>query len=412
MKLNDIYEAEVIDYSLDGNGVCKVDNFVVFVPGTIKDEIVEFEIIKLFDNYGIGKLLDIKKSSQKRVSNHCKYANECGGCSYQHIDYLEEVKIKREQIEKLFKVDDFIFNEHLNYRNKVTFKVEFTNKLIYGFYKKGTHELISIGECNIINDYANKIIKKVIDKLNDMNVKDVYEIIIRYFTSTKEGMVIIKSSNDINSFVIDSVNSIILLKDNEEKVLYGENYIFDIINGIKYKVSANSFYQVNNFMTSSLYNVAISMGSFNKEDIVMDAYSGAGTIALQISDKVKKVYGVEINKDAIKNANYNKKINNKNNVEFIQGDVVKNMKKDINKLIVDPPRSGLNKKFIKSINVNTIIYISCNAKTQKRDCDLLIKKGYKINKVVMVDMFPRTMHTEVVVLLTKQANNISMKYIK
>lgn len=401
MKLNSIYEVKIIDEDKLGHGIARIDNCVVFVKGTFIDEIITIKIIELKKRYAVGQLLEIKKKSIKRKCEICEYYNLCGGCDYLHIDLKEELENKLSIIKNYFKdynVKDIVYGNCFNYRNKVTFHVE--NSKI-GFYKKNTNELIEISSCLLVNEN----ILNVYNLINNINLKGLNEVIIK-ISNLNEIMIIFDNKikeEDINYLVSnDNLIKSIYINDN---LIYGTSYITNNFNGIIYTVGPKSFMQVNYDMMIRLYDkIKYYTGNGNN---LLDLYCGVGSISIYLKDNYKNITGIEIVEEAIKNANINKSINNISNINFICGDAkeVKNNKYDT--IIVDPPRSGLEKSVINKIlnnNSNKLIYVSCNYKTLKRDIEYL-KNKYKVVEISVFNMFPKTLNIECVALLEKDITN-------
>ena len=416
MTINEEYKILITGYTSDGHGVGRLDNFVVFVPGVIKGEEGLIKINTIKKNYATGSLVKLIKQSDKRIESKCIYSSECGGCSYQHLLYSEELEIKQETVINAFKkiagvnieLDNIIKSPLENYRNKITYKTnESNNELSFGYYKENSNNFINIDKCIINTQLSNRVITKLRELLKKEN-QNIKELIIR--SSNKENQIVIylKCRNDLNSSFIElltkefpEIKGIVIKVNDEDKTIYGTNYIEDKIGSISYKININSFFQVNRFLTETLYQTAI-LNFLKKTDILLDAYCGSGAISLYAADKVKKVYGIEINKSSINDAIENAKLNKITNTEFILGDVtlkIKEIPEKIDALIVDPPRNGLDKKFINIITnkkIEKIIYISCNPSTLARDVKIFLEKGYEIKVVKAIDMFPRTKHVETI----------------
>lgn len=371
----------------------------------------------------------------------CIYSDVCGGCKYQGISYNKQIDIKNKLISSL--LSSFCKPKPIlsmknpsSYRNKVqvTFGKDDKNNIIYGNYVPDSHIIVPIKECGICDSNALNIIK-TIDKLIRKYRISVFDenrykgcirhVLIRTNHNNEHMVVIVTGSariQKVNSFVNDllkkhnNIVSIIqcinskrtsLVLGDKAYVLYGDNYLKDTLCGNEYYIGFNSFYQVNKTMTKVLYDTAIKLANLKGNETVLDAYCGIGTISLLLARKCKRVVGVEINKNAIKDAVLNKKINNINNTYFIAEDATRFILKNTEKydvVFVDPPRSGCDKKFLNSIlklRPKTIIYISCNPYTLKNDLNYLCGKGtYTCDSIQPVDMFPYTEHIETVVKLS------------
>lgn len=394
MKINDIYEVTINDEDDIGNGITRIDNFVVFVPYALKDEKIKVKIIKLNKRFATGKIEEIIIKSDRRECVKCKSFNECGGCSFLHLSFLEEKKKKISFINKLFNtnIKEILTNNEYNYRNKATFHVK-DGKI--GYYSENTNDLVEFDNCLLLDDRINKIY----NTLKNMNLSDITEVVVR--TSKKNIMVIFKGEKEnfsieelINKINIDSI----YLND---KLIYGNAYIIEELSNVKYSIYPNAFFQVNTENMKIMYDkVKEYAGSGDK---LLDLYCGTGTIGIYLKDNFRKVTGIEVNKEAILNANINKNLNNLNDINFICGDasIAKNNNYDV--IVVDPPRSGLSKKvidFLNKSNAKTIVYVSCNPKTLKRDLDLLSE--YKMKKLECINMFNKTKHCEVITALDRK----------
>lgn len=393
--MNKEVKIEKLDYY--GNGIAYINKKITFIPNTLPNEEVLVEITKAKKKYNEAKVLEYKKNSTKRISNPCEFVN-CGGCDLLHICYKEELLYKQNKVLELFneyKVNSILSsNNEFNYRNKITLKV--INGVL-GLYEKNSHKLVKINKCLLVNPKINDII----NELNNYDLTNVEEIIIKAY---HDSMIILKTSRNYKIFKDLNVDNIIIVNNNKEIILKGNNYIIENIGDINYYISLNSFFQINPYSVKILYDEIIKLGEFSKKDIVLDLYSGVGSISLYISSYVKKVIGIEINKIANKDANRNKIFNNIENAEFYclnANEIDINIKPNI--VIIDPPRNGLDNKTInilKTINSNKIIYVSCNPITLKRDIELL-KDLYKVKCISPIDMFPKTYHVECICLLYK-----------
>ncbi|MDO4198035.1 MAG: 23S rRNA (uracil(1939)-C(5))-methyltransferase RlmD [Erysipelotrichaceae bacterium] len=373
----------------------------------------------------------------------CKYSELCGGCTYQGIDYSEQLKLKQGKADKLLgkyhKVNPIIgMDNPLHYRNKVqvSFGYDESRHFIYGNYIPKTHQLLQIDECMLCDENAYKIfeslkrllIKYHVSVYNERTKKGILRHAIIRTSNKGEYMLVMVCSvsrfKSMDNLVKDLIrynpliNTIVLnvnskpgsqVLGNRNYTLYGKGYITDSLCGLDFKISASSFYQVNKRQTEVLYNYAIDKAELNDKDTVIDAYCGTGTIGLCASKKVKNVLGIELNKEAVKDAATNKKINNIENIEFIADDAGKYMKylsdndKRYSAVIMDPPRSGSDMKFMNSLvkmSPDKVIYISCNPVTLADNLKYLTK-FYEIKDIQPVDMFPYTEHIETVVCMTR-----------
>ena len=389
-----------------GRGIGYLDNKVVFVNNALPEEIVDIKIVKDKKSYSEAIVLEYIKTSDKRVSPKCQYYQVCGGCDIMHMDYDEQHAFKlnkvKEIIDKYTKVDsslikEIFYDKQYNYRNKVVLRVN--NKV--GYYKKGSNEIVNIDNCLI----ADPAINEVILKLNELDLFNITEITIRKLDKI---MILVDLSQDrkLDAFIetFDKAN-IVKKINNEYTLISGNNYISTKINDIEFRVSIESFFQVNNEVTHLLYSKIIDYAKESKN--ALDLFCGTGTIGMVISKYVDEVTGIEINNQAISDALVNKEINYIKNINFINGDVYNHLDdlKDVDLVIVDPPRSGLADKTIKQImemNPKKIIYVSCDPITLARDINKL--DNYSVKEITLFDMFPNTHHVESLVLLQNEVN--------
>ena len=436
IKKNDEYVVDIIDYGADGEGIAKIDNFIIFVNRALKGEKCKIVITKVFKSFAYGRILEIIEASPRRVVPDCKIYLQCGGCNLRHIDYKETLNIKTQKVQNLVnktlrqkvKVEHTIgMDDPFYYRNKTIYPVSKNKKI--GFYKERTHEIVEAEECLCQSKVGFKIASKVAEMYDgeiydeDTRKGTLRNIMIRTGYTTNEIMVVLVQTDDvirinvnelvnnypdIKTIVIninDKVTNVVLSDKN--KVIYGEGYIIDELNGINFKISVNSFYQINYVQTKKIYDLASEGAKLSKSDILCDLYCGIGTIGLTAASKVKQVYGVEIVEDAVKDAKENAILNSIDNAEFIAGDVEEifdrlikqDLKPDV--VIVDPPRRGLDNKTIENLNnleLDRVVYVSCNPATLVRDLDLLSEK-YKVEKITPVDNFPYTSHIESIAVL-------------
>lgn len=390
--------------SLDhnGNGIARLNDKVVFIKNALPEEIIEIKIInerKKFIEANVSKYI---KKSNKRMDSPCPYFDICGGCDIMHMSYIDQLSFKQNKIENIInkylnsniKINKIVkSSNNFNYRNKITFQVK--EKL--GFYKNKSYEIVPIQECLI----SDKLINDSIKYLNKLELNNINKIICR--TGSNELMVIIETNKDaLNIEPIKKIADSIYLKiNNKYKLVYGNKHIYETIDKYKYLVSPDSFFQINLDICLKLYKKIKEYVGNNKN--VLDLYCGTGSIGIFVSEN-NNVLGIEINKYAIKDALENKKINNIKNINFICGDSGKilnnlNFKPDI--IIVDPPRSGLDKNAIKniiSIKPKKLIYVSCDPMTFVRDLNIL-NEYYDIKEITPFDMFPNTKHVESLSLL-------------
>ena len=441
MNKNQLITGTCVDYTYDGLGVVKYDTFCVFVKGMLLSEQGEILITLVKKNYAYGRLMKLTKTSKHRIEPVCSCAKQCGGCQLTHFSYQHQLQFKRNivsndirNIAKLdVEIDDIVGMEKpYKYRNKVILPVgkDKDNKTILGFYRYNSHQIINIEKCYLQSDKVNSLIDKIKSLFDKYNYQDIIRyVMIREMARTKQMMLVLVSYKQnvdrITDFVSEiveyqpEIKSIILnyndkdtnvILSDKDFLLYGSKYIEDILCENRYLVSAHSFYQVNTFQTELLYKKAMELADLSKNDQILDLYCGVGTIGLSLSKYVKNVYGVEIVKQAIDDANRNSSINNITNAKFICGDAYEVTKKlyddgiRFDCIFVDPPRKGCSKQTIDTlINLGSkkIVYISCGPSTLARDLAIL-SSHYEVKKVVPVDMFPNTYHCETIALLVRK----------
>ncbi len=386
-----------------GRGIAYVGDKITFIPNTIPGDTVDITITKETKKYNIAKVDKYLKLSSRRVKPKCPYFDICGGCTLQSISYEDTINYKYNKVKNLFKKSDIEINPEIirnpspyNYRNKISLKV--VDKRT-GFYEESTHNIVEINECIIASPAINKTIS-LISEFNIINGN----ITIRS-NKNNEILIILESSDKLNidiNYLKSQIKLVGIVINNE--TFYGDNFLIENINDYFYKISYDSFFQVNPYVASILFNEVSKR--INEEDTVLDLYCGVGTLSLNATC-AKEVVGVEIVENAILNAIFNAHINKIDNVKFILNDstkAVSKLNKKFTKVIVDPPRSGLTKTIIDnilSINPEEIIYVSCDPATLVRDVLLFIDK-YNIKKAIIFDMFSYTYHVETMIVLKRK----------
>lgn len=442
MRENDCIKGTCVDLNHDGLGVVKVDNFPVFVNDLLPGEEAKVKILKMNKSYAIGKNIGLVKESRNRVTPICKYFGVCGGCDLMHMTYDAQLKFKLQMANTTFKrighldyeIKKIVGMDHpYNYRNKVQIPFSFRNgKVICGFYKKKSHDIVEIDGCYLQPDKATDIARFVRNLAIEFNIKAYDEvkkqgtlrhIVIRKTTNDEYMIVLViygnklEHSNEIVQKVINrysDVKTVILNYNNKNNnvilgedfdILYGTDSLIETILGLKFNLSHKAFFQVNHEQTEKLYSKVLDYLSPNQSDIVLDCYCGVGTMSLLFATKAKKVYGIEISKEAINDAKNNAKLNDILNTEFIVGkaeeEILKFNDKHLDLMVVDPPRKGLDIKVIDTIKekrIEKVVYVSCDIATLARDLELL-ESDYEIKDVTLFDMFPNTADVETVVLL-------------
>lgn len=450
VKKNDYIDVEFVDLTHEGQGVAKIDGFPVFVPGGLPGESAQIKILNVKKNYGYGKLIEIREKSPYRVEIPKEDMHKYGGCQLHHMSYEGQLQFKQNLVEqtltRIGKLQDVNIHpiigmeQPFHYRNKAQVPVgERNGRLITGFYKPRTHEIIDTDESVIhmeaIND-AIKIVKEICSELGvaayneEAHTGVLRHIMARFGRKTDELMIVLITRTEklphreeiVGKIVaaLPNVKSIVhnvnpkrtnVILGEKTQVLWGQDVIYDYIGNVKFAISPRSFYQVNPVQTQVLYDKALAYAGLTGEEIVFDAYCGIGTISLFLAQQAKKVYGVEVVSDAINDAKKNADLNGITNVEFTVGEaetVIPNWAKEgihADVIVVDPPRKGCDAALLKTIiemKPKRVVYVSCNPATLARDLGILEADDYQTVEVQPVDMFPMTMHVECCVLLVKK----------
>lgn len=449
IKKNDVIELKIEDVTFDGNGIGKINGMVVFVPNCAVGDSLKVKILKIKKNYAFAKIENYIKKSKDRIDVDCENAEKCGGCVFRHINYEAELKLKESRVKdaieriggiKDLKIENIIGSERVdNYRNKAQLPI-CKNK--YGQYELGffaphSHRVIECKNCFLHSPAFNDIIR-AFKRWATQTKASVYDektgegmlrhLYIRIAESTGEIMVCVVTnsvrlenekqlvedlkncSKNIVSIVVNSNfdnTNVILGQGN--RVIWGKPYITDMMCGLKFNISPNSFYQVNKLQAEKIYSLARRYADLNSDAILLDLYCGTGTIGLTMARDCKKLIGVEIVEQAIENAKENAKVNHIDNSEFICADALKSVEILLKKgelpdvVIIDPPRKGCSEDLIHIITEKMlpkrVVYVSCDPATLARDLKIFKAKHYEPRVLTPVDMFPRTSHVECIVLL-------------
>ncbi len=390
-------------------------------------------------------LAKIIQPSLYRIQDGCPYQKECGGCQFMHMEYRYELEQKKKYLNELFKgiknippIEIIPSFEYYHYRNKsqMTYKLSKTKRIVCGFYEEYSHRLITVDNCMLQAERANLVIRELNKILSKHKIRPYDEktkegvlrhVLIRYGYQTKELMLVLVTNGEMfpgrNNVIKDlmklnlNITTIVqnfnardtsIVLGDKNKVLYGTGYIYEKIGDYRFKISPNSFFQVNSLSMKKLYTLALNQANIKKTDIVLDAYCGVGTISIFASKYAKEVIGVELSKSAIQDAIGNVKMNHITNVSFICDDATNYIthaakaKTNFDILIMDPPREGSTPQFIEALSYlkpKKVIYISCNPITLKRDLNIFKDIDYKITSILGFDNFPKTKHVEVITLL-------------
>jgi 23S rRNA (uracil1939-C5)-methyltransferase len=441
---NDYIDVVFEDLTHDGAGVAKVDGYPIFVPNGLPGEKAQIKVIKANKGYGFGRLIEIHEKSPFRVEIMDEEAHKYGGTQLAHISYEGQLKYKENQVRQVLtrigKLEDVKvlpiigMDNPWNYRNKAQVPVgEKDGKLIAGFFKPRSHEIVDTNESVIQLPEVNEAVQAVKEICNELNISAYDEeshkgvlrhIMARYGKQTGELMVvIITRTADIpnkNQLVekivakLPKIKSIVhnvnskrtnVILGEKTTTLWGNEVIYDYIGDVKFAISALSFYQVNPVQTKVLYEKALEYAELSGDESVIDAYCGIGTISLFLAQKAKKVFGVEVVPEAIEDAKRNAELNGFTNAEFAAGEaevVIPKWYQEGNSadvLVVDPPRKGCDEALLQTIiemKPKKVVYVSCNPATLARDLRILEDGGYKTVEVQPVDMFPHTTHCEAV----------------
>lgn len=448
VRKNDIIPLEITGMTNEGNGVGRYEGIAVFVPFTAVADKISCKIVKLEKNFCYGIAEEIIESSCDRIESDCPVFKKCGGCSFRHISYESECRIKESFVKESFsrigkisfEFDEIACAADINeYRNKAQYPVcDDNGKAVTGFYSKRSHRVVPFTGCRLQPTVFKDIVETIIEYQNERNIPAYNEetnegilrhIFIRRGYHSNEIMVCLITTNDSSKLYAKLAQKLIkdfsdvksvMLNINPDKTnviigkktlkLAGNDFIYDVMCGKRIKLSLQSFYQVNTAQAERLYRIAAEYADLKGDETLLDLYCGAGTIGLSMSDKVEKLIGVEVVPQAIENAKQNAIENNVSNADFICADAGQAAQQleqngitpDV--VILDPPRKGCDNLTIESVcrmNPERIVMISCNPATAARDCAIFKEKGYEMVKGRAVDLFPRTTHVEAVVLLSK-----------
>lgn len=444
MQKNDEIILNITDMTSDGSGIGKYDGMAIFVPLTAVGDTVRVKILKVKKTYAFGKLTEIIEPSPDRVENRCPSFSQCGGCVYRHISYAAECRIKTNKVYEAIKriggadmpPQPIISSENTeHYRNKAQYPIAADGAA--GFFAFHSHRIVKCPYCALQPEIFSRITAACTEWIRDNNISIYNEekhagllrhIYIRIAEKTGEIMVCavingktLPRSEDfvsrIKSVCGEKIKSIGININTEKtnvilgekcSVLYGDEYITDILCGVKVRLSPLSFYQVNRATAEKLYKKAAEYAA-PAGKTVLDLYCGAGTIGLSMAEKSKKIIGVEIVPQAVEDARFNARLNGITNAEFMCSDAAgaaaelakKGLKPDV--VMVDPPRKGCSAELISTIaedfKPEKVVYVSCDPATLARDIKIFGEKGYALKEYTPVDMFPRTSHVETVCLL-------------
>ena len=447
MKKGEIKTFKIEDLAHGGDGVARAENgMAVFISLTLPGDLVKAKIAKIKKDYAFAELIEVVEAGAGRTKAPCPVYNECGGCQLQHINYQKELEFKQNNIKQLinriaeikaFKLREVLAaDDNFRYRNKAQFplKINEEDQITAGFYKRGSHDIVPNQNCLIQHPLINRILRITLEELNKFQLSVYNEntmqgllrhLVIRVGTCTNQALLVMVTNGD--DFIDKNLIARTLMRKipelkgvvqnintkntnvifgKEDLLLAGENKITEYIGQTAYLISARSFFQVNTMQAKKLYDTAADYLGDDSSARVIDAFSGTGSIALYLADQAEKIYAVESLKSAVRDARKNAELNDITNVEFELGLVEDKLpgllaKDQIDTIIFDPPRKGLDENTVNLLLENElkkIIYISCNPATQARDLKNL-KEKYQLIEIQPVDLFPQTYHIESVALL-------------
>jgi len=451
LKKNEIVTVEIVDLTHEGAGVAKVDGLVFFVENALPGEVVRMRVLKVNKKIGYGKVEEyLEKSPHRNEELDLAYLRT-GIADLGHLAYSEQLKFKAKQVKNnLYKMAGISDMEvpltlgmdyPVQYRNKAQVPVRRVNGQVEtGFFRKNSHDLMPIEDFYIQDPVIDQVVLALRDLIRRFDLKPYDEkeqsglirnLVVRRGHHSGEIMVILVTTRPkifrveqlieqlIKQFpaiksVMQNINdqNTNAIFGKEWRILYGQDYITDQMLGNSFQISGPAFYQVNTQMAEKLYQTAIDFADLREDDVVIDAYSGIGTIGLSVAKHVKEVYGVEVIPEAVENSQKNAALNNITNAHYVCDTAENAMKNWLKEgvqptaILVDPPRKGLTDSFIKASSqtgADRIAYISCNVATMARDIKLYQELGYELKKVQPVDLFPQTHHVECVSLLVKRS---------
>lgn len=451
MKKGQYFESVIERVDFPNKAITYAEDRKVVIKNAIPGQKVGYTISKMRKDKCEGRLVEvIEKSPLETNENVCEHFGVCGGCTYQTLPYEEQLKIKEGQVKSLLDsvISDYEFEgiigspKPLAYRNKMEFSFGDEVKdgpLALGMHKRGSfHDIVTVSHCQIVDSDYNKILSCVLEYFSKRNI-DFYhkmqhvgylrhllvrkavktqEILIDLVTTTNAQYDLSDLCNELRQLDLDGKIVGILHTNNDSladavinegtEVLYGKDFFYEELLGLKFKITPFSFFQTNSLGAEVLYSKAREYVGDTKDKVIFDLYSGTGTIAQILAPVAKKVIGVEIVEEAVLAARVNANLNGLNNCEFIAGDVLKvidGIKDKPDFIVLDPPREGINPKALDKIinyGVDNMVYISCKPTSLVRDLAILQEKGYKVVKACLVDLFAGTPHVETVCLLSKK----------
>ncbi len=414
-----------------GEGVAHANNKVVFIAGALPGEEVEIEITQRKSKFDRGKLLEITSPSPYRIKPPCPYYGKCGGCVWQHVAYNEQLRLKMqifgEQMERIGGIENIQniqtgltpMDNAWNYRNKVTWHfLHTTNQAVLGYIDVENKSAMKIDRCLLIDEKLNDITTCLNNRnINPKNHSKDISVVLRKSSFDNKTMIAFQGQKPSAHEEYDDISSLsdslFKVDSNGEHKLFGESYLHERLNNIDYHLSPLSFWQVNSQQNKALIEVVQKMLELSGTERILDAYCGVGSISLQLANRAAAVHGIESYSQAVANAKRNAELNKIKNCTF-EADfcevAINRDNKYYDIIILDPPRSGCDKRVIHAVTNKKpvkILYISCNPATLARDIKIFTSLGYETRKFHLIDMFPHTAHVETVLLLSRSRNIFS-----
>ncbi len=459
LKKNDIFTVGIEDMNFLGFGVAKIDGIAVFINGAVTGDVARIKIIKTAKTYAVARVEELVSNSSDRISDTCKVAASCGGCAFRSVNYEYEKGLKENFVKMSFvkqgmravKVAPLTYAGLENYRNKGQYPVRknASGETVIGFFAAKSHRVLDCADCNLQNAAFAPIIEEIRAFLNEFEVS-IYDeesgnglvrhIYLRIGEKTGEIMLcmvlcgeklpheaefikrITEKFPSVKSLYVNTntKDTNVVLGD-KYRLLFGKEYITDILCDVKLMITPQSFYQVNRDAAELLYRKAAELAEFCGNELLLDLYCGIGSIGLSMAKSVKKLIGIEVVPSAIECAKNNAELNGIKNASFYCGDAA-NTEKMLDAamqsegefvpdtVILDPPRKGCAEElleYISKLGVEKIIYISCNSETLARDAKFLCENGYRMGEVYPFDLFPRTGHVECVTSFKRSGSVLS-----
>lgn len=448
MKKGQIYEGMVEKIAFPNKGIVQIEDKKVIVKNTIEGQKIRFSLSKIRKGKCEGRLIEVVEKSPSEIEPECRHFGLCGGCTYQNLSYKDQLKMKEKQVKELLDsvCKDYIFEgikgspKEWEYRNKMEFSFGDEIKdgpLALGMHKRGSfHDIVTVTGCKIVDKDNSLILDCVLLYFSEKQVSHYRklqhtgflrhllvrkgsktgEILIDIVTTTQESVAMDELAERLLTLNLDgkivgilhTLNDSLadVVQNDETIIIYGQDYFYEEILGLKFKISPFSFFQTNSLGAEVLYETAREYVGETKDKTIFDLYSGTGTIAQMLAPVAKKVIGVEIVEEAVEAARVNARLNGLDNCEFIAGDVLKvidSIEERPELIILDPPRDGIHPKALGKIidyGVERIVYISCKPTSLARDLEVFLERGYKVEKAVAVDLFSMTVHVEVIIMMT------------